>query len=65
MSRTYSTQLSRPATLAELRAFITSTQDMPDTAVITVRIGFGGGGRNGSRPTEITAIDDQEGPNRT
>jgi uncharacterized protein YbjQ (UPF0145 family) len=60
MARTYSTKLDRPATLAELRAFVANTQDMPADAVITVRIGFGGGGRNGSRPTELT-VSDQEG----
>lgn len=60
MARIHHQKLSKQPTLAELRAFVDNTRDLPDTARITVRIGFGGGGRLGSRPTEITAAEQDD-----
>lgn len=57
MARTHSHPMSNPPSLGELRAFVAATQDLPDDARIAVRIGFGGGGAHGSRPTKITAIE--------
>lgn len=62
MSRSYTHDFSDQATLAELREFVEATRDLPGSALLGVRIGFGGAkGRSGSRPTKIIASEQAGG----
>lgn len=57
MPRIHSHPLGDEATLKEVREFVEQTGDLPDTARVFVRIGFGRGSRHGSRPVEVTAAE--------
>lgn len=48
--------------LVELRALHEATKDMPERSEITVRTGFGGGNRHGSRITRLTVVTPTESP---
>ena len=60
MKRVQSFDFGKPATLGELRAFLVLSNDLPDSARVYIRTGFGGGSRHGSRPTSLTVEYDSD-----
>lgn len=61
MTRTYTQKLPDRPTLADLRAFVDDTKDMPADALIGVKNAFGRAPRTGyGRIKEIAAFEQEE-----